>query len=114
MRLESKTKNQILIADLEVAESFLARGKGLLGRESLSFDQALWILHCNSIHMFFMKFPIDCIFLDKSLKVKAIREDVKPGRLVLPIWGADSVVELAAGSVRRLNVSVGDQLYVGT
>lgn len=113
MKLESKTAHKILIADLEVAEGFLARGKGLLGRPSLAPEQALWIPHCNSIHTFFMKFAIDCVFVDKSLKVKAIVENVKPGRLVLPIWGVSSVVEMTAGNARRLNISVGDQLYVG-
>lgn len=114
MKLESKTKNLTLIEHLEVAESLMARGKGLLGRSSLDADHALWIHDCNSIHTFFMKFAIDCVFVDKSLKVKAIYENVQPWRLVLPIWGARSVVEMAAGSARRLNVNVGDQLNVVT
>ncbi|WII70625.1 DUF192 domain-containing protein [Bdellovibrio sp. 22V] len=111
--LQNKTTNQTLIPKLEVARSFAARGKGLLGRSSLAEDQALWILHCNSIHTFFMKFSIDCVFVDKNLKVKAVYQDVRPWRLVLPVWGASSVIEMASGSVSKMKLSVGDQLYVG-
>jgi uncharacterized membrane protein (UPF0127 family) len=114
MWLESKTKNQRLISRLEVAESFLSRGKGLLGHERLNEDSGMWIHRCNSIHTFFMKFPIDCIFVDKNLKVKAIYKDVRPWRLVPPVWGARSVFELASGAATKMNISVGDQLYVGS
>lgn len=112
--LENKTTNQKLIADLEIASDFWSRGKGLLGRDSLAQDQALWIHRCNSIHTFFMKFPIDCVFVDKNLKVKAVYNEVRPWRLVPPVWGASSVIEMRSGTIRQRNISVGDQLYVGT
>lgn len=111
--LVNKTTQQTVIANLEVAATFSSRGKGLLGRESLPPDRALWIHQCNSIHTFFMKFSIDCVFVDRNLKVRAIRSDVRPWRLVLPIWGATSVIEMASGTVSKMNISVGDQLYVG-
>lgn len=112
-RLISKATNQVLIPHLEVAQTFWKRGKGLLGRSSLPEAEALWIPRCNSIHTFFMKFPIDCVFVDKNLKVKAIYQDVHPGRLLLPVWGATSVIEMASGTSAKINVNVGDQLYVG-
>lgn len=111
--LESKTNNQRLIPNLEVADGFRSRGKGLLGRSKLNEDAGMWIHRCNSIHTFFMKFSIDCVFVDKKLKVKAIYTDVKPWRLILPVWGASSVFEMASGSVARMHICVGDQLYVG-
>jgi uncharacterized membrane protein (UPF0127 family) len=112
--LINKTKNQVVISEVEIARSFFARGRGLLGRSSLGEFQALWIPRCNSIHTFFMKFSIDCVFVDKNLKVRAIYSDVRPGRILLPVWGAASVFEFAAGMSQKLNISVGDQLYVGT
>ncbi|WP_413559727.1 DUF192 domain-containing protein [Bdellovibrio sp. HCB209] len=112
-KLENLTTKATLIPNLEVAETMQTRGVGLLGRSSLAEDQALWILRCNSIHTFFMKFAIDCVFVDKNLKVKAIYKDVKPWRLVLPVWGARSVIEMASGVSSKLNISVGDQLNVG-
>ncbi len=112
--LRSKTTDQILIPQLEVAHTFWKRGKGLLGRTELIESQGLWIPRCNSIHTFFMKFPIDCVFLDRHFTVKAIYRDIPPGRLIFPVWGASSVVELAAGASQKINVQVGDKLYVGT
>lgn len=112
-KLENATTKATLIPNLEVAETMQTRGLGLLGRSSLAEDQALWILRCNSIHTFFMKFAIDCVFVDKNLKVKAIYKDVRPWRLVLPVWGARSVIEMASGVSSKLNISVGDQLNVG-
>lgn len=111
--LMNKTTNETLIPQLEVARTFSSRGKGLLGRSSLSDDQALWIHRCNSIHTFFMKFSIDCVFVDKNMKVKAIYQDIHPWRLIPPVWGASSVIEMASGASRKMKVKVGDQLYVG-
>ncbi|MNJ92789.1 hypothetical protein D3C87_104630 [compost metagenome] len=112
--LENKITQQKLIENLEVARTFWTRGKGLLGRQSLPENQALWIHRCNSIHTYFMKFAIDCVFVDRNLKVKAIYRDVRPGRLILPVWGASSVIEMASGTTSKLQISVGDQLNVGT
>ena len=58
------------LTQLELAESFWQRGKGLLGHSKLEFDQALWIKPCNNIHTMFMRFSIDCIFLEKKLANK--------------------------------------------
>lgn len=112
--LENKLTQKRLIEDLEVARTFWSRGKGLLGRKNLPESRALWIPRCNSIHTYFMKFAIDCVFVDKNLKVKAVYQDVRPGRLIFPVWGASSVIEMASGMTSKLNINVGDQLHVGT
>lgn len=112
--LNSRTRNQQLISDLEVAATEWARGKGLLGRSSLGPEQALWIRRCNSIHTFFMKFPIDCVFLDKNLRVKAIHHEIKAFRMVWPVWGASSVIEFPAGRAKELGIRIGEELYVVT
>lgn len=106
-------KEHILIPELEIADNFWSRGKGLLGRDGLSSEGGLWIPRCSSIHTFFMKFAIDCVFVDKKLKVKAVFKNVKPGRLILPVWGASSVFELPAHRSEELKIQVGDELYVG-
>lgn len=111
--LKSESRNQQLISDLQVATGFYARGKGLLGRKSLGADQALWIHACNSIHTFFMQFTIDCVFLDKKMRVKAIYSEVRPFRMVWPVWGARSVIEFPAGRAQELGLKVGEQLHVG-
>lgn len=111
-KLLSTTRQQTLIEDLEVATSFWSRAKGLLGRRGLSSEQGLWIVQGNSIHTFFMKFSIDCVFLDKKMRVVSIVENCAPGRLVLPQWGAHSVIELPSGKVKQLQLMKGEVLHV--
>ncbi len=108
------SQNQILASQLKIADSHWSRIKGLLGTESLQSQEALWIHRCNSIHTFFMKYSIDCVFLDRDLKVKALKEQVKPSRMTLPIWGASSVIEMRSGQIRDLGLTLGEQLHVRT
>ena len=108
-----KDKNAELIVDhLEQAHSFFERGKGLLGRESMNEGYGLWIKPCNNIHTFFMKFKIDCVFLDERLVIQKIASNIKPFRVAGPVWKARSVIELKAGTVEKWKLAVGDQLYV--
>ena len=112
-KLMDASKQIILLPDFQEAKSFWARAKGLIGRTELSEDFGLWFDGANSIHTCFMKISIDCVFLDKQMRVKAIVENVKPWRLVPPIWSAKSVIEMRAGKAKALNIQVGDQLHVG-
>lgn len=112
MKLYSKKTTKTLIPKLEVATSLWARTKGLLGRSELPADQALWIHRCNSIHTFFMKFPIDLVFVDRNLVVKKIMHKVKPNRLVFPVLTATSVIELSPGFLEANPIAVGEQLHV--
>jgi uncharacterized membrane protein (UPF0127 family) len=111
--LVNKATQASLIKNLEIASTFAQRGKGLLGRHHLAEDHALWIHHCNSIHTYFMKFAIDCVFVDRHLKVRAVYEDVRPWRLIFPVWGASSVIEMSSGVAKKLNIKKGDVLDVG-
>ena len=112
-QLINRTKNQIVTDQLMIAESLFSRMKGLLGRKSLEPHEMLWINPCNSIHTFFMSFSIDCVFLNKEMKVCAIKHDVSPWRIILPIFAARSVIELPGGQAKALDFTLGDQLYVG-
>ena len=111
-KIQHGDKAELLIENLELAESFFARGKGLLGRKSLSPNSALWIKPCNNIHTFFMNFAIDCIFVNKKMEIEKIVSVVKPYKIIGPFWKASSVVETAAGFAEKWNLQVGDQLYV--
>lgn len=102
----------LLIEDLEVAQTFWTRAKGLLGRRVMSENQALWIKPCRDIHTFFMSFPIDCVFLDKNMQVYNIVENVTPFKIIGPFWKATSVIEFKSGFSAMKNLKVGDQLYV--
>lgn len=107
-----KRANAVLVPNLEVAAGFWARTKGLIGRRDLPEDRGLLILRCNSIHTFFMKFAIDLVFVDRDMKVRKTYSSVPPRRLVLPVWGASSVIELRAGFLNNHPVNVGEQLHV--
>ena len=106
------SQNQILASHLTIADGMWSRMKGLLGTDALQSQDALWIHRCNSIHTFFMKYAIDCIFLDSNLKVKALKEQIQPSRMTFPIWGARSVIEMKSGQIRDLGLKVGEQLHV--
>jgi uncharacterized protein len=112
-KLISKTKNQELVPHLDVATKTWPRMKGLLGTNELPVGRGLWIHQCNSIHTFFMRYPIDCVFLNKNLKVVSLSAHVNPWRLTIPKWNADSVVELPAGQIQKLKIELGEELYVG-
>lgn len=88
------------------------RGVGLLKFKNLEPSQGLWIHHCNSIHTFFMRFTIDCIFVDKNLVIYSLHKAVKPWRLIFPQFGASSVFEFPEGTIEQNNLLKGDQLYV--
>lgn len=112
--LISKTKGRVILPRLETAKTFLPRAVGLLSRSSLPADEGLLIERCSSIHTFFMRFPIDCVFVDRELRVKAIYADVRPWRFAWPVGrGAHAVIELASGTAERLGLQVGEELHVG-
>lgn len=111
-QLVNKSNNRILAQQIEVAKTFFQRSKGLLGRDSLAVGDALWIHQCSSIHTWFMKFNIDAVFVDKNLKVKSIKYNLRPWRLVFPVWMAHSVFEFPGGHIKPGDVNRGDLLDV--
>lgn len=111
--LINTSKNKILATKVEEAKGFIKRSKGLLGRDCLPAGEALWIPGTyNSVHTFFMKFSLDLIFVDSNLKVKTIKTNVPPGRLVFAHWRSFSVFEMAAGQLNESNIEKGDILSV--
>lgn len=96
---------------IEVANSMLSRMKGLLGRSSLEGGEGLLIYPCNSIHMFFMRFAIDAIFLSKDYKVLKIYKNLKPWRMGFCL-GAYAVLELGSGAAEISGINEGDYLSI--
>src|SRR3954452_23266191 len=92
-----------------VAATPFRRMKGLLGRKSLDAGEGVLIRRTSSIHMFFMRFPIDAVFLDAELTVRKVVPELKPWRIVFA-RGAKSVVELPAGEAARRAIAHGDRL----
>jgi uncharacterized membrane protein (UPF0127 family) len=99
MRLLVADTGRVVVEDLELASSSWSRFVGLMGRPSLERGRGLWIEPCNSIHMFFMRFPIDVLFLDRQRRVKKVMLELKPWRVSPIVFGARTVVELPAGTL---------------
>ena len=95
----------------EVARTAFQRTKGLLGKRELPRGEGLLIQRTSSIHMFFMRFPIDAVFVDRDLVVRKVVRDLKPWRMAFA-FGAKWVLELPAGEAERRRVVAGQQLVL--
>lgn len=111
-RLIHKKSQTVLADSIEEARSPWSRMKGLIGKKDFPLKKALWISPCTSIHTFFMKFPIDVIFVDKKLIITSMAYAVLPSRFALGGWSAHSVFEFKANQLKNYNIKKGDELYV--
>jgi uncharacterized membrane protein (UPF0127 family) len=109
LRISNLTRQSELAHHVEVADYGAKRRKGLLGREMLSRGEGLWIVPCEAVHTFGMKFPIDLVYLDRDKRVKKIRNNMPPWRISVCL-SAHSVLELSSGSIRRTGTKPGDRL----
>jgi hypothetical protein len=99
------------IARLEIARTPLQRMRGLLGRSRLPPGEGMLFERCSSIHMFFMRFALDVIFVDSDWTVRRVVRNLRPWHLAASS-GADRVVELAAGALEETPVAPGDALRI--
>lgn len=112
MRL-TKQDGSVVAEPLEIAQNVFTQGLGLMGRARLPENGGLLIPHCNGIHMMFMRFPIDAVFVDKKGVVLRTYRRLLPWVGIVPlVWGADKVAELPAGAIERHGIKPGDQLLV--
>jgi uncharacterized protein len=109
LRVTNLTRGTVLASSLEVAGNGPKRNKGLLGRAGLEAGGGLWIVPCESVHTFFMQFPIDLVYLDRKNRVKKVRDSVRPWRLSACL-SAHSILELPAGTIRDTQTQSGDTL----
>lgn len=110
--LLNESKGIILTDRLFIAKSFLQRARGLMLKKELAQEEGLLIVPCNSIHMLFMRFPIDAVFLTKDLTVLKIINQVKPWLSVAYCRNAFQTIELPAGKAVSSNIEIGDQLKI--
>ena len=106
-----KAGGEVVCARCEIADSPLKRMRGLLGRGGLESDQGMLFRPAGSIHMFFMRFPIDAVFCDRDLVVLGVERDLRPWKTA-GRKGAKVVVELASGAAS--GVAPGDRLFLDT
>ena len=117
LRALNQTRGTILCASLEEAGGALGKSRGLLGRDGLApnsgmlfeagrLEPFMWM------HMMFMRFAIDIVFLDRDGKVARINHNLKPWRISSFVWGASRALELGAGAVERSRTMEGDLIVL--
>lgn len=111
VQVRNQTRETVLADAAEVADTSAKRRTGLLKHKQLEPGEGLWIIPCESVHTFFMKFAIDLVYLDKNRKVRKVRHAVGPWRLSA-CFSARSVLELPAGTIERTGTRPGDELAI--
>lgn len=109
LQVANLTRQTVLATCMELADTGPKRNKGLLGRQRLDPGEGLWIIPCESVHTFWMKFPIDLVYLDRRNSIRKLRPSVPPWRLSACL-SAHSVLELPAGTIRDTQTQPGDTL----
>jgi uncharacterized membrane protein (UPF0127 family) len=107
---------KLLAEDLDVPRTFIGRGVGLMFRRTLAPGRGMWINPCEggSIHMLFMRFAIDAVFLDSKERVRKVYRNLPAWwGVVWFVWGARSVLELPAGSTAAFDLQRGDEIHIG-
>jgi uncharacterized protein len=112
------TRGTALAEHLGVADSLWAKFMGLMGRPSLDTGAGLWLPDSNGIHMMFMRFPIDAVFVgrrdaDGSCRVVSVHRGLRAWVGLVPlVRGAHGVLELPVGTIDRTATEVGDTLVL--
>lgn len=110
-RVRNLTRSTTVAERARIARSLWARGRGLMLERELPAGSGLVIDPCGSIHMFFMRFPLDVLYVDRENRVVRVQRGVRPWRIgPLHTRGARYVIELPVGAIDASRTEVGDQL----
>ncbi len=110
LRVHNATRGTELVDDGRVADDVRTRLVGLIGSPPLEPGQGLLIVPCSSIHMFFMGFAIDAVYLDGDCRVVGLDEGLRPWRIGRLFRGARYVLELPVGTIASTGTHLGDRL----
>ncbi len=102
----------VVAQQLRPAHTHWTRLRGLLGTKSLDDGHGLWIKPCNQVHMFFMSYAIDLVFLDDNHRVVRLVEGLAPGKISPKVRDARSVLELPVGTIARAGLAEGASLAI--
>ncbi len=122
VRARNVTRGTELSDRLEVADGLWAKFMGLMGRDSLAPGHGMWLPASNGIHMMFMRFAIDAVFVGRPedgdpagpRPVLSVHPGLRAWTGIVPlVRGANGVLELPVGTIERTGTSVGDRITVG-
>ena len=109
MLVRNLTRQTVLADRALVADSSQTRRTGLLKHSSLEAGEGLWIVPCEGVHTFGMKFPIDVVFINKKRVVVKVRKNMVQRRIAFSLR-AHSVLEVPVGVIEQSGTEPGDQL----
>ena len=112
MKVINKTRQTILAENAAIAKTPLTRMIGLLNRKAFEPGEALIIRPCNSIHTFFMRFPIDVIFVDANNRIIKTISRMRPFRISGIYLNALFTIELPAGTLDKTSAQTGDYITI--
>jgi uncharacterized protein len=116
LKARNLTRSTSLGARVEVADSLMGKFMGLMGRDHLDADAGLWLPESNGIHMMFMRFAIDAVFVgrpdaDGARPVLSVRRALRPWTGLVPlVRGAHGVIELPVGVIDASRTVPGDRV----
>ncbi len=110
VRIENVTRGRTVGERVRVASSSVDRSVGLLRTPEVRRGEGLWIERSPSIHMFFMRYAIDAVFVSKAGRVMKVVPNLRPWRVVWWARGARDCLELRAGAAAESGTRVGDEL----
>jgi len=109
LRVRNLSKNTLLADRADIADTSASRNRGLLKHTGLTDGEGLWIVPCEGVHSFFMKFAIDVVFLNRKRVVTKLRPNMVRNRIAFSVR-AHSTLELPVGTIEKSQTAVGDQL----
>ena len=114
MYVYNKTRETFVATEAKVANSYLRRLVGLLGKTKrwAHFGAGLWIVPSQGVHTIGMLFSIDVVFLNKEKEVVHVEEHLRPFRISKVSFKATSVLELPLHTIYRSGTKVGDRLEI--
>ena len=109
LRIRNLTKGTTLADRADIADTGPARNRGLLKHTGLADGEGLWIVPCEGVHSFLMKFAIDVVFINKKRVVTKVRTNMMKNRIAVS-FRAHSTIELPVGTIEKTRTAAGDQL----
>lgn len=97
---------------VETADSLWAKTLGVIGKKNFGSNAGLLLTGTNAIHTFFVRFPLDLVFLGEDYKVVKLVKNLKPWSFSPIVWAAKHTLEMPSGSIDKHNLAVGDTLQL--
>lgn len=110
--VRNATRDTVIAWRAEPARGFAQNLLGLMFRADLPQGGGLILYGTNWIHTFWMRFALDCIYVDKRLVVVGVARSMHPNGIGAPYWKAHAVIELPVGAIDATSTHVGDQLEI--